>query len=92
MGYSALHKKQEKIITYKPYRITDKRAYMSMDYMFCTLIIVAMLAIINSTFIAYLYYSYEYKKVDKYFLTWVTMSTMMLIMWFVEGLYLYLTN
>ncbi|RGW45063.1 hypothetical protein DWV76_00660 [Segatella copri] len=24
-----------------------------------------MLAIINSTFIAYLYYSYEYKKVDK---------------------------
>lgn len=65
---------------------------MSMDYMFCTLIIVAMLAIINSTFIAYLYYSYEYKKVDKYFLTWITMSTMILIMWFVEGLYLYLTN
>lgn len=77
---------------YQPYRNTDKRAYMSMDYMFCTLIIVAILVIINSAFIAYLYYSYEYKKVDKYFLTWVTMSTMMLIMWFVEGLYLYLTN
>ena len=45
-----------------------------MDYMFCTLIIVAILVIINSTFIAYLYYSYEYKKVDKYFLTWVTSS------------------
>ena len=60
--------------------------------MFCTLIIVEMLAIINSTFIAYLYYSYEYKKVDKYFLTWVVMSTMILIMWFGEGLYLYLTN
>ena len=92
VGYTSLHKEQEKIITYKPYRITDKRAYMSMDYMFCTLIIVAMLAIINSTFIAYLYISYEYKKVDKYFLTCVTMSTMILIMWFVEGLYLYLTN
>ena len=63
-----------------------------MDFMFQTLIIVAMLAIINSTFIAYLYYSYEYKKVDKYFLAWVTMSTMILIMWFVEGLYMYLTN
>lgn len=55
---------------------------MSRDYMFCTLIILAILVIINSTFIAYLYYSYEYKKVDKYFLTWVTMSTMILIMWF----------
>ena len=65
---------------------------MSRDYMFCTLIIVAMLAIINSTFIAYLYYSYEYKKVDKYFLTWVVMSTMILIMWFGEGLYLYLLD
>ena len=63
-----------------------------MDFMFQTLIIVAMLAIINSTFIAYLYYSYEYKKVDKYFLAWVTMSTMILIMWFVEGLYMYLAN
>ena len=63
-----------------------------MDYMFCTLIIVAILVIINSTFIAYLYYSYEYKKVDKYFLIWVVMSTMILIMWFGEGLYLYLTN
>ena len=53
---------------------------------------VAILVIINSTFIAYLYYSYEYKKVDKYFFTWVTMPTMILIMWFVEGLYMYLTN
>lgn len=44
---------------------------MSMDYMFCTLIIVAIMVIINCSFIAYLYYSYEYKKVDKYFLTWV---------------------
>ena len=60
-----------------------------MDYMFCTLIIVAILVIINCTFIAYLYYSYEYKKVDKYFLIWVVMSTMILIMWFGEGLYLY---
>lgn len=76
----------------KPYRSTDKRAYMSMDYMFCTLIIVAILVIINSTFIAYLYYSYEYKKVDKFFMAWVTSSTMILIMWFGEGLYLYLTN
>lgn len=49
-----------------------------------------MLVIINSTFIAYLYYSYEYKKVDKYFLAWVTVSTMMLTMWFGVGLYLYL--
>lgn len=60
-----------------------------MDFMFCTLIIVAMLVIINSTFIAYLYITYKYKKVDKYFLTWVTVSTMMLIMWFGVGLYLY---
>ena len=58
--------------------------------MFCTLIIVAMLVSINSTFIAYLYYSYEYKKVDKYFLAWVTVSTMMLTMWFGVGLYVYL--
>ena len=63
-----------------------------MDFMFQTLIIVAILVIINSTFIAYIYYSYEYKKVNKYFLAWVTVSTMMLIMWFVEGLYLYLSN
>ena len=63
---------------------------MSMDYMFCTLIIEAILVIINSTFIAYLYYSYEYKKVDKFFLAWVTVSTMMLTMWFGVGLYLYL--
>lgn len=61
-----------------------------MDYMFCTLIIVAILVIINSTFIAYQYYSYEYKNVDKYFLAWVTVSTMMLTMWFGVGLYLYL--
>lgn len=66
--------------------MTDKRERMSiiMDYMFCTLIIVAIPVI---TFIAYLYLSYKYKKAD-----WVTMSTMILIMWFVEGLYLYLTN
>lgn len=62
---------------------------MSMDYMFCTLIIVAILVIVNSAFITYLYLSYEYKKVDKYFFTWVTMSTMILMMWFGEGLYLY---
>lgn len=60
--------------------------------MFCTLIIVAILVIVNSAFITYLYLSYEYKKVDKYFFTWVVMSTMILIMWFGEGLYLYLTN
>ena len=63
-----------------------------MDYMFCTLIIVAILVIINSTFIAYLYLSYKYKTIDKFFMAWVTSSTMILIMWFVEGLYLYLTN
>jgi hypothetical protein len=62
---------------------------MSMDYMFCTLIIVAILVIINSTFIAYLYLSYKYKTIDKFFLAWVTMSTMILIMWFGVGLYLY---
>ena len=65
---------------------------MSMDYMFCTLIIVAILVIINSTFIAYLYLSYKYKTIDKFFFTWVTMSTMILTMWFGEGLYLYLTD
>lgn len=63
---------------------------MSMDYMFCTLIIVAMLAIINSTFIAYLHITYKYKTIDKFFLAWVTVSTMMLTMWFGVGLYLYL--
>lgn len=63
-----------------------------MDFMFQTLIIVAMLAIINSTFIAYLCYSYEYKRTNKYFLAWVTMSTMILIMLFGVGLYLYLKN
>jgi hypothetical protein len=79
---------------YEPYRSTDKRERMSiiMDYMFCTLIIVAILVIINCTFIAYLYLSYKYKTIDKYFLTWVTMSTMTLIMWFGEGLYLYLLD
>lgn len=61
-----------------------------MDFMFQTLIIVAMLAIINSTFIAYLYITYKYKNVDKYFLAWVTVSTMTLIMWFGVGLCLYL--
>ena len=65
---------------------------MSMDYMFCTLIIVAILVIINCSFIAYLYLSYKYKTIDKFFLAWVTVSTMMLIMWFGVGLYLYLTN
>lgn len=60
-----------------------------MDFMFQTLIIVAMLAIINSTFIAYLYITYKYKTMDKFFLSWVTSSTMILIMWFGVGLYLY---
>lgn len=59
------------------------------DFMFFALIIVAILVIINSTFIAYLYYSYEYKRVNKFFLAWVTVSTMILIMWFGVGLYLY---
>lgn len=62
------------------------------DFMFFALIIVAILVIINCTFIAYLYLSYEYKKVNKFFLAWVTVSTMMLIMWFGVGLYLYLLN
>ena len=65
---------------------------MSMDYMFCTLIIVAILVIVNSAFITYLYLSYKYKKVDKFFMAWVTSSTMILIMWFGLGLYMYLTN
>ena len=60
-----------------------------MDFMFQTLIIVAILVIINCSFIAYLYLSYKYKKVDKFFMAWVTSSTMMLIMWFGVGLYLY---
>lgn len=60
------------------------------DFMFQTLIIVAMLVIINSTFITYLYLSYEYKRVNKFFLAWVTVSTMMLTMWFGVGLYLYI--
>ena len=59
------------------------------DFMFFALIIVAILVIINCTFIAYLYLSYEYKKVNKFFLSWVTVSTMILIMWFGVGLYLY---
>nr|DAO03247.1 MAG TPA: Rifin [Caudoviricetes sp.] len=63
-----------------------------MDFMFQTLIIVAILVIINCSFIAYLYLSYKYKTIDKFFLAWVTVSTMMLIMWFGVGLYLYLTN
>lgn len=64
-------KKQEKIITYKPYRSTDKRVYMSIkDFMFFALIIVDILVIINCTFVAYLYLSYEYKKVNKFFLSW----------------------
>lgn len=60
-----------------------------MDFMFQTLIIVALLVIINSTFIEYLYITYKYKTIDKFFLSWVTVSTMMLIMWFGVGLYLY---
>lgn len=80
-------------MTYKPYRSTDKRVCMSiMDFMFQTLIIVAILVTINCTFIAYLYLSYEYKRTNKYFLAWVTVSTMILIMWFGVGLYLYLSN
>ena len=61
-----------------------------MDFMFQTLIIVAILVIINSTFIEYLYITYKYKTIDKFFLSWVTVSTMMLMMWFGVGLYLYL--
>jgi hypothetical protein len=60
-----------------------------MDFMSRTFIIVAMLVIINCTFIAYLYITYKYKTIDKFFLAWVTVSTMMLIMWFGVGLYLY---
>lgn len=63
-----------------------------MDFMFQTLIIVAILVIINCSFIAYLYLSYKYKTIDKFFLSWATMSTMILIMWFGVGLYLYLIN
>lgn len=63
-----------------------------MDFMFRTLIILAILVIINSTFIAYLYLSYKYKTIDKFFLSWVTMSTMILIMWFGVGLYLYIKH
>lgn len=59
------------------------------DFMFFALIIVAILVIINCTFVAYLYLSYEYKKVNMFFLSWVTVSTMILIMWFGVGLYLY---
>jgi hypothetical protein len=59
------------------------------DFMFFALIIVAILVIINCTFVAYLYLSYKYKKVNKFFLSWVTVSTMILIMWFGVGLYLY---
>ena len=60
------------------------------DFMFFALIIVAILVIINSTFIAYLYITYKYKTIDKFFLAWVTVSTMMFTMWFGVGLYLYL--
>ena len=59
------------------------------DFMFFALIIVAILVIINCTFVAYLYLSYEYKKANKFFLSWVTVSTMILIGWFGVGLYLY---
>lgn len=60
-----------------------------MDFMSRTFIIVAILVIINCTFIAYLYLSYKYKTIDKFFLAWVSVSTMILIMWFGVGLYLY---
>lgn len=71
-------------------RSTVKRVCMSiMDFMFQNLIIVAMIVVINCTFIAYLYITHEYEKVDKFFLAWVTMSTMVLTMWFGFGLYLY---
>lgn len=40
------------------------------DFMFFALIIVDILVIINCTFVAYLYLSYEYKKVNKFFLSW----------------------
>lgn len=60
-----------------------------MDFVFQTLIIVAMIIVINCTFIAYLYITYKYKTIDKFFLSWVTMSTMILTMWFGFGLYLY---
>ena len=59
------------------------------DFMFFALIIVAILVIINSTFIAYLYLSYKYKTIDKFFLAWVSVSTMILTGWFGVGLYLY---
>lgn len=59
-----------------------------MDYMFFALIIVAILVIINCSFITYLYLSYEYKKVNKFFLSWVTVSTLILIGLFGIGLYL----
>lgn len=61
-----------------------------MDFMFQTLIIVAILVIINCAFIVSLYLSCEYKRVNKYFLAWVSVSTMILIMWFGLGFYLYL--
>lgn len=60
------------------------------DFMFFALIIVAILVIINCAFIVSLYLSYEYKRVNKYFLAWVSVSTMILILWFGVGLYLYL--
>ena len=59
------------------------------DFMFFALIIVAILIIINCSFIASLYNSHEYKKVNKFFLSWVTVSTLILIGWFGVGLYLY---
>lgn len=59
------------------------------DFMFSTLIIEAILVIINSTFISYIYITYKYKTIDKFFLAWVTSSTMILIIWFGLGLYLY---
>lgn len=38
-----------------------------MDFVFQTLIILAMIVVINCTFIAYLYITHEYEKVDKFF-------------------------
>lgn len=63
-----------------------------MDFMLMALVFLGILIIINSSLIAYLYYSCEYKRVNKFFLAWVTVSTLALIGWFGVGLYLYLLN
>lgn len=43
----------------------------------------------DSRHYAYLYITHEYEKINKFFLAWVTMSTMILAIWFGVGLYLY---